>query len=821
MTLAAPSATAFRARPTFHLAPVFLQEPDGTDSREPMRSAALAPRLVPVNRSFAHLSTRGLTPEMLNQVRATGFTPESARAQGSATDPVAPANATVYTPAQIRAAYGMFALPSAGSSATSAQSAQMGAGQTIYIIDAQDDPNIAVEVASFDAHFGLPGCTLTPIATSASLPLAAAPMTGCTLSVVYSDENGAMTTSAPAYDSNWAMEIALDVQWAHATAPFARIILIEASDDSTSLLAAVQLANQMGPGVVSQSFGAPEGSWATSEESSYSAANMTYLAAAGDAGAAVDYPAASAHVLAVAGTSLTYSGAGPRTETVWSGTGGGVSAYIATPQYQTLGVPGLGAPSHRAVADVTFNADPYTGQFVAVIAQDATTHLWQPLSYWSVGGTSLATPQWAGLIAIANALRAQSTLAPIGAVQPALYDLGVQPASYGSAFLDVTVGNDGSCATCDAGVGYDLPSGLGSPNVAALLAILSGKTPGIAPIVVSASASGNIEATFSFSMTATAPHPLTYSLTGAPSGMGINASTGLISWSAPVIGSYPVLVNALDTQTGLLGQGLLSVSIVEPPAPQVAGGNISGAAETPLTFAASGTGLNLGYRLSGAPSGMWISAAGIVSWPDPLAGTYPVTVTAVDLVSGLTGEGLYSVTIAPPAPPTVPSQTLAGTVGTPLSFCVNAAGLNPLTYSVSGAPSGLTMGSNGCLTWSAPTVGTFALTITAQDSVTGLSGTGVLMLSVIKPGPGIAATSLGGLVGNTLTGSISFTDSAATVLLISISGAPAGLSFSVSGNQLIPSWISAVSGTYALQVTVIDTQKLTAAATAALTITVN
>jgi hypothetical protein len=823
MTLGDPSATAFQARPTFHLAPVFLQEPDSTDRREPMRSASLAPTRVPVNRAFAHLSTRGLTPDVLLRVRDTGFIPEGAQAEGGAADPEAPANVTVYTPAQIRAAYGMFALANA-SSVTSAQGAQMGAGQTIYIIDAQDDPNIAAELASFDSYFGLPGCTSTPIATSASLPLAAAPTTGCTFSVVYSDANGAMTASAPSYDSNWAVEIALDVQWAHATAPFARIILIEAPNAGVmDLLAAVQLANQMGPGIVSQSFGAPEGSWVTSLDATYSAANMTYLAATGDAGAAVNWPAASAHVLAVAGTSLTYSGAGPRTETVWSGTGGGESAYVPTPAYQTLAVPGLQPSSNREVADVTFNADPYTGQYVAVISQDATTHVWQPVAYWVVGGTSLATPQWAGLIAIANALRAQSALAPMGAVQPAIYDLGVQAGSYASAFLDVRTGSDGSCATCAAGVGYDLPSGLGSPNVAALLAALSAQTSGIAPIVTSATVSGSTEAALSFSITATAAHPLTYSLTGAPAGMSVQPSTGVVSWSAPVLGSYSVLANALDAQTGLWGQGLLSVTIVNPPPPHVAGGAIAGSAATPLSFAATttgaATGVNLGYRLSGEPSGMWISAAGIVSWPDPLAGVYPVTVTAVDLVSGLTGQGLYTVTIAPVKAPSVASESVKFASGGPISFHVTVNATNPLTFSLAGEPAGMTISSTGTITWKTATAGTFGVKVTAYDAKTGLSGTGIITVSITQSGPVIALTPLKGVAGKALTGSIAFTDSTATVLSISVKGAPYGMSFAVSGKTLVAKWASPKTGRYSLKVTAVDSKKLIATATIPLTIT--
>jgi subtilase family serine protease len=794
---------------------VFLSAPDGIDERDPMSSAAQTPRRVPVDPAFAGLSTRRLTPEVLRQVRDTGVVPEGAMAQDK--DSMAPASTvTVYTPAQIRAAYGMFALPSTSSSVTSAQATQMGAGQTIYIIDQYDDPNIAAELASFNSKFGLPGCTVTAISVSASLPLPAAPTTGCTFSIVYNDQNGAMTATAPApgYASGWCTEIALDVQWAHATAPYARIILVEASANG-DLDAAVQLANQMGPGIVSQSFSGNEYSAeAINEAQYYSTANMTYLAATGDGGAAANWPAVSSHVLAVGGTSLTYSGSGTRTETAWSDTGGGVSAYIATPSYQTLAVPGLGAPTMRTAADVSFNADTNTGQYIAVISQNSST-----VSYWDAGGTSLATPQWAGLIAVANALRAQTTLSPIGQAQTLLYGLGAQAASYAGAFLDITAGTNGSCVTCSAGVGYDLPTGLGTPNAAALLAVLSGQTPVAAPVVTSATVSGSAGAALSFSVTATGAHPLTYSLVGAPAGMVVNTSSGLVTWSTPVPGSYSVTAVALDKVAGLSGQATLTVAIGAPPAPQVQGGAISGIGQTPLTFAAQVTGVNLELSLSGAPSGMSVNASGVISWAAPIVGTYTVKLIALDPATSLTGQGTFTVTITAPTPPAVSSASVTGITGTAFTYCVTATATNPLTYSLTSAPSGMTVGANGCIAWSTPTVGTFSVKVMAQDTVTGLSGTGVINLSVLTPGPSVGAGSLAGVAGQALTGSIAFTDSAATTLSISISGVPSGLSFVVSGNLLNATWASPVTGTYLLQVTVIDSQKLTTAATIPLTLT--
>jgi subtilase family serine protease len=156
----------------------------------------------------------------------------------------------------VRAAYGLPALPAAGSVLNAAQAAQLGAGQTIYVVGARHNPNVAAELAAFNQKFGLPGCTTKAIAVTAALPLAAASASACELSVVYTTTTGSRTATAPAYESGWATELALDVQWAHATAPLARIVLIEAPDPSVnSLLGAIRLANAMGPGVVSMSFG--------------------------------------------------------------------------------------------------------------------------------------------------------------------------------------------------------------------------------------------------------------------------------------------------------------------------------------------------------------------------------------------------------------------------------------------------------------------------------------------------------------------------------------------------------------------------------------
>lgn len=548
------AAASVVAQPSFHTAAVDLDTPDNG----PAPHRALAP---------AGVATQGLTRERLDATLR-------ARAQAAGTGEAAPmattTTVTTYTPAQIRAAYALPALPASTTGLTAAQAAQLGAGQTIYIVNAKHNPNTAAELAAFNAKFGLPTCTTRTLAAGASLPLAAASASACELVIAYSTTAGALTATAPAYDSGWATEIALDVQWAHATAPLARLVLIEAPDASvTSLSNAVALANKMGSGVVSMSFGAAEGSWTTSYDSVFSGAGMSYLAATGDNGAAVSWPSVSSKVVAVGGTTLTYTGSGARTETTWTGTGGGTSAYVALPTYQS---GTLGGYAKRAVADVAFNADPNSGQYVATITPGTTAVRWV-----SAGGTSLSTPQWAGLLAVANALRVAAAKTVLGQPHAAIYQqIGALPTTYAAAFADVASGSNGTCTTCTAKTGYDTPTGWGTPNVSALLTSLTGATvsstststttttTSTAPQITTTALSGTAGKAFTGTIAYTAPGAtsLTISIAGAPSGMTFSAATGSITatWSSPVKGSY-TLALTLKNNLGQSTTGNVKVTI--------------------------------------------------------------------------------------------------------------------------------------------------------------------------------------------------------------------------------------------------------------------
>ncbi|MDO8418101.1 MAG: S53 family peptidase [Agitococcus sp.] len=459
--------------PQFHMEPAVLAEPQDSDREGTGATAMTAPVSVVISPELADLETARLTVETLAVEKRKRF--------GRINPMATTAPVVVYTPAQIRAAYLMPGLPTVAAISkglTPTVAASLGAGQTIYIINAYDNPNALTDLNTFSQKFGLPGCSFMPLAVSTALPLAKAnPANGCTFSVAYSTATGGkLATMAPAYNAGWAGEIALDVQWAHATAPLARIVLVEATGAQVgSLGSAIQLANSMGSGTVSMSFGALEGPWTAGVESLFQAAGMTYLAATGDSGSQVNWPAVSSKVLAVGGTTLTYSGSGARSEVAWANTGGGVSAYTPIPSYQSvlsmasvLKTPFIS--KMRGVADVAFNADPRTGQYVVITAPGAKVANW-----FSYGGTSVSAPQWAGLVAVIQASRAVLNKAALPSLHTALYlNTASVPGSYAGAFADVQSGTNGTCSTCKAVVGYDLLTGLGTPKVSTLQKVLTG-----------------------------------------------------------------------------------------------------------------------------------------------------------------------------------------------------------------------------------------------------------------------------------------------------------------------------------------------------------
>jgi subtilase family serine protease len=343
-----------------------------------------------------------------------------------------------YTPAQIRSAYGVNNIDFGSAAGT-------GAGETIAIIDAYDDPSFVDSTASnfsssdlyrFDAQFSIAN-------------------TGFTFTKV----NQSGGTTMPAQDVSWDGEIALDVEWSHTIAPDANIVLVEANSASTSNLdAAVNYAKTI-PGVVAitMSYGSNESSSESSTDSVYTTPaghqGITFLASTGDNGAPGEYQAYSPNIVAVGGTSLTLSNGNYSSESGWSGSGGGISKYELKPTYQSSVTQSL---TKRTTPDVSIDADPNTG--VAVLDTSASgIGSANPWVDGYVGGTSLASPMWAGLIAIADQGRSLTGLTSLNGATQTLPDLYSLPSS---DFHDVTSGSNGGFS---ASTGYDLVTGRGSP----------------------------------------------------------------------------------------------------------------------------------------------------------------------------------------------------------------------------------------------------------------------------------------------------------------------------------------------------------------------
>ena len=612
---APPDAAGVQARPAFHMAPAQLAEPD---------DAGLAPHRFEIDGALADLATARLTPARVADAR---------RARVAASRESTPAiHASVYAPAQIRAAYGLPPLPAPGAALSAADAADLGAGQTIYIVDAYDHPNAFADLARFSAKFGLPTCASAPLPVTTALPLPKAGA-GCTFSVAYTDHSGMMLKSAPAYDAEWIAEIALDVEWAHAIAPLARLVLIEvASDNSNQLQGGVALANRMGPGVVSMSFGAPEGGWVKASDANFAAPGMSYVAAAGDAGAQVLWPAVSPRVLAVGGTSLQFDGTDARYEAAWSKSGGGVSAVVALPAWQSgVALAGSGSARMRTVADVAFNADPATGQYVALTARGATSTTWG-----SFGGTSIGAPQWAGLVAVANARRALVGKGPLGDFHAALYQaIAASPVPHAASFTDIVDGRDGACASCAAAAGYDPVTGWGTPNAGVLLAALaSDAADGVAPVVPGGALSARTDRAFDASLAIVVPAGVTtsFALSGAPAGLVVDAS-GHVRWASPVAGSYAFTATA-RTRLGLWASARYTLSVMKVNhAPTLAPGIVAvppGAALRLALAAVDVDGDALKYTMTGAPRGLSLTSDGVLNWSSTVRGRYVLRVVVRD-----------------------------------------------------------------------------------------------------------------------------------------------------------------------------------------------
>jgi subtilase family serine protease len=327
------------------------------------------------------------------------------------------------TPATIRRTY---ALPATGGS------------NAIAIVDAFDFPTALADFNAFSQHFALPRET-SNVPTSTSNQV---------FEVVYA--SGVKPASGGSFIASWNLEAALDIEWAHAMAPNAKIYLVEAASDSTDdLLTAVRVASNL-PGVkeVSMSWGGGETSFeASTYDPVFTTPGIVYLASGGDSGGVMEYPAASPNVISCGGTTITRAG-NAAAQAGWSDTGCGYSTYEPRPSFQSSVVSVVG--NQRGVSDIAFDADPNSGVYVY-----DSTPLYGESGWWILGGTSVSAPALAGVINVAGTLHG---FAPNTAAEQArIYgNMGNK-----AAFTDVVTGTAGGFK-CKPG--YDLVTGVGSPH---------------------------------------------------------------------------------------------------------------------------------------------------------------------------------------------------------------------------------------------------------------------------------------------------------------------------------------------------------------------
>ncbi len=378
-----------------------------------------------------------------------------------------------YTPSQCVAKFGLACYsPQDLRTGYDIPAADTGAGQTIVIVDAYGSPTIRSDLAVYDAEFGLPKATLN---------------------IFYPEGRPTYNPRQHHGETSWAEETSLDVEQSHGLAPGATIDLVVAPNNSgnaLNLAEAFAVDHHLG-NVMSMSFGAPEDLFHGNNNQvaqanriyrQAAAEHMSLFASSGDGGATEGtatptalFPSSDPLVTSVGGTNLFLSDSGAyQSEDTWNdavdcpfgctagefgATGGAPSTLFASPSYQD----GITGQATRTTSDVSFNASVYTATMIYL------GFLGPNNGFYFFGGTSEGSPSWASITAIADSVIGR----PLGQMNPLLYKI-YGTSSYSSDFHDITVGNNAFQGPgFPARAGYDLPTGLGSPDVANLITSLA------------------------------------------------------------------------------------------------------------------------------------------------------------------------------------------------------------------------------------------------------------------------------------------------------------------------------------------------------------
>jgi hypothetical protein len=670
-----------------------------------------------------------------------------------------------YTADQLASAYDFSALYAAGDE---------GAGVTIAVVSYQ--PNLTSDIAAYQSCYG----------------------TDTTVNYMEVDGGpGGFGEPAAGYG-----ESALDIEDLIGLAPMATIDVYQGSlstaGASTFFVDDITAVVDSSAQVASMSYGTCEDSDDLAAEGTLfeqaATEGQSWFTAAGDSGSdncaddSVDVldPASQPYVTGVGGTSLT--SISPPTQTVWNESaiqggagGGGISAYWAMPAYQSSARASLnvinadssgspcGAPSGsycREVPDVSASADPYHGYLI----------YWGG-SWQAIGGTSAATPTWAAFTALTDASAACGGT-PIGFANPVLYQAAAE--NYSADFTDITTGNNDYTPSgytgglYPAGPGYDMASGLGTPNGGALAQALC------TPLAVTVTSPGSQTATVgapvaSLQITATdsGGGALTFAAAGLPPGLSIS-STGLISGTPITAGAYPVTVTATDP-ANVSGSVAFTIT-VDPGTPVVSWtnpasivfGTVLGSAQLDATASVPGT-----FTYSPAAGTLLAPGSGQ---------TLKVTFTPADSTDYTTAAATAAISVTS-QPCITGTSTGALTIGAGKAGCITGG---TQTGAVSVTSGGAFYVNGGSVTGSLSVNGATAVwlcnvKITGSVSIAGSSG------PVLVGGSGCANTISGAVsltsnagevtfIGNTVSGSLTITGNSGLVLV-----GGSGVKNSVSG----------------------------------------
>ncbi len=534
-----------------------------------------------------------------------------------------------FTAVGIRAAYGI--------------TGQGDPSKVIASVDANDDPGALSHLSTYRSAMGLPsiqGCslsTLTGLSSSSSSP--------CFTKV---NQTGG-TSPLPSANSGWSNEIDLDLQAASAICPMCSLLLLEASSSTFSNLgtAATTASNTPHVLAISNSFGT-QGDVAEAAYPAWNNAGQTgiaVLAAAGDWGYGTSFPASSTNVIGVGGTTLAVSStSGARTgETAWSSTGSGCSSYNVAPSWQVI--PGSPCGSMKAVSDLSADADPYSG------LQIYTTYSGQT-GWWIFGGTSLATPIMSALYAMQG--------------------YGGSAGRYAWAsttpYYDVTSGSNGSCSPsimCNAGTGWDGPTGLGS--IATSTGVTNDFSISASPASLSVAQGAQGTSTISTAPVSGSAETVTFSISGLPSGVtaafnpssvtaGGTSTLTLTVGSGVTTGAYSLTITGTApsaTQSTTLGLTVTApatgdFSLTASPSSR----SIKRGQSTNYTITITDSGVfsgTVGFTVSGLPSGVGgtfsptstttSSTLYITTSRSANSGTYTLTIT------GTSGSLIHTVAV--------------------------------------------------------------------------------------------------------------------------------------------------------------------------------